>query len=246
VSEHDEHLIVRTAANPTYRWGNFLLITAPPARRGDPERWIDRFRRAFPRARHVAIGLDAPAPDARTCERFVAAGLSGEENAVLVCETPRERVRAPAHTDFRALRDDDDWARATNLRASVDETSASGYREFLERQMRAVRAACERGHGAWFGAFRDGEMLAGLGVFDAGDALARFQAVDTHPAHRRQGLASTLLVRAGEHARTQLRARQLVIAADPHYFAIDIYRALGFRERERQLQFERVHPQPGA
>lgn len=43
---------------------------------------------------------------------------------------------------------------------------------------------------------------------------------------------------AAEHAHARLGARSLLIAADPGYHAIEIYRALGFRERARQLQLE--------
>jgi len=31
-----------------------------------------------------------------------------------------------------------------------------------------------------------------------------------------------------------------VILADPDYFAIDLYRSMGFRECEKQVKFERV------
>jgi GNAT superfamily N-acetyltransferase len=106
--------------------------------------------------------------------------------------------------------------------------------------MRAVRRVCEQGHGAWFGAFYEEEMRAGLGIFSVGSGVARFQAVDTHPAHRRQGLASHLILTAGVYALSELGAETLVISADPDYHAIDIYRSLGFVERERQVQLERV------
>jgi ribosomal protein S18 acetylase RimI-like enzyme len=82
-------------------------------------------------------------------------------------------------------------------------------------------------------------MHAGLGIFAAGPGLARFQSVDTHPAHRRRGLATYLLLAAADHARARLGARTLVIAADPGYHAIDIYRSVGFQERSRLVQMER-------
>jgi ribosomal protein S18 acetylase RimI-like enzyme len=106
--------------------------------------------------------------------------------------------------------------------------------------MRAIRRVCERGHGSWWGAFAGQEMVCGLGIFDAGGHVGRFQSVDTHPAHRRRGLASNLLAAACRHARAELAADTLAIVADPGYFAIDLYRSLGFGERERMTQFERV------
>jgi ribosomal protein S18 acetylase RimI-like enzyme len=81
-------------------------------------------------------------------------------------------------------------------------------------------------------------MHAGLGIFRTAERLARFQDVDTHRDHRRQGLASHLLLAAGHYAHQQLGAATLVIAADPDYQAIGPYRSLGFVDREQYMTFE--------
>jgi predicted GNAT family acetyltransferase len=59
--------------------------------------------------------------------------------------------------------------------------------------------------------------------------------VGTHPAARRQGLAGTLVWRAGQHALGELGARRLVIVADPIEAAIRVYRSVGFADHETQL-----------
>ena len=42
VTEHGDHLVVRTEATPTFWWGNFLL--GPSAARSDEvQRWTARF-----------------------------------------------------------------------------------------------------------------------------------------------------------------------------------------------------------
>jgi GNAT superfamily N-acetyltransferase len=238
ISEHADHVLVRTTANPTYRWGNFLLITAVCAP-DEVERWLERFGAAFPDAGHIAIGLDTQAAADKTITAF-SVGLERETNAVLVNHEP---VLAPAPatgTELRAVQGDEDWRLAVQLRLHNDDVHEPGYQEFLEAQMHAIREACEQGHGAWFGAFRDGAMVAGLGIFAAGAGRARYAAVDTHPAHRRQGLARALLATAAAHAHARLDAQELVILADPDYFAIDLYRSTGFRDCEKQVKFERV------
>ena len=54
VVEADDHLVVRTPSNPSYWWGNFVLVADPElAARG-----VDVFHREFPGARHLAIGVD--------------------------------------------------------------------------------------------------------------------------------------------------------------------------------------------
>jgi ribosomal protein S18 acetylase RimI-like enzyme len=240
IDEHEDHLIVRTAENPTYRWGNFLLFDSPP-HADDAKRWISRFEAAFPTADYVAIGFDSPSGEHGELAGFATAGMTVSTDAVLRTSVLRPPPREPPDAVFRAVHSEHDWQQTEALRLANDgHGQESSYCDFLERQMRAIRSVCERGHGVWFGAFRDGEMYSSLGIFNAGAGLARFQNVDTHPEHRGQGLASHLLLAAGHYALTQLEASTLVIAADPDYLAIDIYRSLGFRDLERHTQLERL------
>jgi GNAT superfamily N-acetyltransferase len=245
VIEHDDHLEIRTPENPAYRWGNFLLITRPYLA-GDAQRWIERFDAAFPDVSYAAIGLDGTAPDERAIAEFKAVGMSSEINAVLSIDGPLTSSKpTPVDYELRRLHSDRDWELAVELHVLVGEVDEQGFREFIETHMRAIRQACEHGHGSWWGAFTAGEMVCGLGIFDADQRVGRFQSVDTHPAHRRRGLASNLLASAGHYARAELGANTLAIVADPDYFAIDVYRSLGFDERERMTQFEHVGANSG-
>jgi GNAT superfamily N-acetyltransferase len=97
----------------------------------------------------------------------------------------------------------------------------------------------ENGHGAWFGAFDRGRLIAQLGIFSDGSGVARYQNVETDPDWRRTGLAGTLVWRAGRWARSKLGARTLVIVADPEAEAIRVYRSVGFHDTEIQLAFQR-------
>jgi ribosomal protein S18 acetylase RimI-like enzyme len=236
-----DHLLVRTPQNPGFRWGNFLLLAAMPAT-GEAELWVSRFREALPEAKHVALGVDGAPADTSALAELQALGLSAELTCVLSAPCLATPAKAAPRAQLRPLEGEADWRQAIELGLAADEefSGQPGERAYMELRMAAVRRVCEAGHGSWFGAFRDGEMVAGLGIFATGQGVARFQSVDTHPAHRRQGLATHLLFAAGEHARTRLGARTLVIAADPDYHAIEIYRSLGFRERNRQLQLERL------
>jgi len=81
-----------------------------------------------------------------------------------------------------------------------------------------------------------------MGLFAAGPGLARFQSVETDPEHRRRGLAGTLVHHVSRHGFDHLGARTLVMVADPGYFAIDLYRAVGFDATESQLQVEHRTP----
>ena len=244
ITRRQDHLIVRTTENPTYRWGNFLLFDSPP-RGGDAERWLALFEAAFPEADYVAIGIDSPSGAIGETAELSAGGMTVGVETVMTATALRmpthTPTREPPQAVFRRVDSEEDWRQALSLRLAVDEHGHEpGFGEFMERQMAAIRRVCEDGHGGWFGAFCDDQMRASLGIFDAGSGLARFQSVDTHPEHRRRGLASNLLVAAGEYALTELAASTLVIAADPDYFAIDIYRSLGFEGDEHHVQLERL------
>jgi ribosomal protein S18 acetylase RimI-like enzyme len=238
-----DHVLVRTPQNPAFRWGNFMLLGAPPER-GEAERSLGRFKAEFPAAGHVAIGIDGQPAETAALAEFEALGLRVELTCVLSAPRLRTPTRAAPQAIFRALQSDREWRQAIELSLAAHEESGElpGERAYLQRRMGAIRRVCEAGHGAWFGAFRDGEMHAGLGIFAAGSGLARFQSVDTHPAHRRQGLATHLLLTAADHARRSLGANTLMIAADPGYHAIEIYRSLGFQEHSRHVQLERGAP----
>ena len=113
--------------------------------------------------------------------------------------------------------------------------------ETLDAAQGALELAAQAaGHGAVLGAFDDrGDMLSGLGIFGAGDGVARYQSVETHPDARSRGLAGTLVHRAGEWARGQLGTRTLVIVADPDYHAQRLYESVGFTPTEVQIALER-------
>jgi len=85
-------------------------------------------------------------------------------------------------------------------------------------------------------------MVSGLGIFGDGSGIVRYQDVDTHPEHRNQGLAGTLVYQAGQYAQKEMAARTLVIVAEPVGSAIRIYRSVGFRDAETQVQLQREPP----
>lgn len=232
VVDRGSHLVVRTPGNPGFWWGNFLLVEGP-LRPGDVARWEAEFAAEFPHAEHFALGVDGEV------DEVAGAGLVTEVNTVL---TATRLVGPPRDAVVRRLVGDGDWEQAFQLRLATEESEPSAeHRTFLERRQAEYRALCEGGHGAWFGAFVEGQMRAGAGLFTDGGGLARYQNVETHPAFRRRGLASAVVHHAGTWGLRQ--ARTLVIVADPGYHAIRLYRALGFNETEDQVQLLRPPPQ---
>ena len=228
VEDRGDHVVVTTPANPGFWWGNFVLL-AEPAK--DIAPWLETFRRAFPEAEHVALGVDGT--DGRTGD---TTGLDAEVDVVLTATGFEPREPDP-YSRVRTLESDQDWAQAVDLQLVChDEQPSPAHRLFVERRVAEVRGLVEAGHGQWFGAFPDGVLRSSLGVVTDGSGIARYQNVQTQPEFRRQGLATRLVHEAGVHALAHRRAEVLVIVADPDDEAIRIYRAAGFRDREHQVQ----------
>lgn len=231
------HLVIRTPDNPFFYWGNFLLIDPPPP--GTSQGWLEEFLREFPEAKHVAIGIDGIDGETGDVTELLTAGLEVEVNVVLTADRLTRPAPAVA-AEIRPLVSEADWQQMVDARLEIDEDGSEGHREFVERKQAEARRLTLDGHGEYFGAFVDGVVRASLGIVTDGGGLARYQSVETHPNHRRQGLARALLVAAGDAALDRFGAKTLVIVADPDYVAIDLYRGLGFTDSERQVQVQRA------
>jgi ribosomal protein S18 acetylase RimI-like enzyme len=171
------------------------------------------------------------------------AGLEAEIGTVLTARGLRGPRRPAGPWETRALRTPDDWRQAAQLRGLLDAEDGpvpAGHERFLERVTEEARGTVEAGHASYFGAFTDGALCSMVGIVSDGGGVARFQTVGTHPAHRRQGMACTLLVRAARFATAGLGADTLVIVADPDGPAVGLYRSLGFSDAELHFELSRT------
>lgn len=239
VTDHGTHLVVRTPANPGFHWGNFLLFDAPP-KPGDAARWSALFAAEFPEAGHRAFGVDGVTGALGETSEYEVLGVTAEVNTVMTADRLDLPIATP-RAELRALTGDDDWAQALGLEfACFGLPSDEDGRRFAERRFAGYRGLCEAGHGIWIGAFVEGHLRAGAGLFAVGSGLARFQSVETHPGFRRRGLASAVLRHAARRVLLDRGVRTLVIVADPDDHAIRLYRTLGFVDRERQVQLHKA------
>lgn len=239
IIDRGPYLVVRTAANPGFRWGNFLLFPKPP-RAGEEEHWWALFDTEFPQASYRAFGVDGTDGEAGEPAAHEALGVTAEVNTVLVTQQlVPSRPASHVGVDIRTLTGDDDWAQALELHAACYDVPADGeVRLFTQRQVAGYRQLSSTGRGRWTGAFVDGRLCAAAGLVTLGFGLARFQNVQTRPGFRRRGLASAVLLHAGQEVFDTTRTRALVIVADPEDDAIRLYRSLGFADAERQVQLQ--------
>jgi len=248
LTDHPDCVVVRSPANPAFRWGNFLLLRGWP-RAGETLDWMERFKKEFPAADYVALGVDvtsaagAAGADPAAEAELRDAGFSTDVATVLAATAVRRPPHVNRAADCRPLASDDDWRQANEL-AITCFPGGPAEREFMSLRTAARRHLAGTRNGAWFGAFLDNQLVAQLGVFaaPARDGIVRFQDVQTHPAARRQGLAGSLVFTAASYATGVLGARSQVIVADPAGEAISLYRSMGFTDREQQVSLERVLP----
>jgi GNAT superfamily N-acetyltransferase len=245
VEERDGYVVARMPANPTYHWGNCLIVREAPAP-GTLADWLDVFAEEHPGAGHVAIGLDDPSSDPDPAEA-VPLGVEIERDMVLTARAS-EPPDVPDGVELVHVRPDDDaaWERLVELEMTDDLVGTPDqHRHFLRRRYAGHRALVREGHGTWCAAvLDDGSPVATLGIFDAGGGRARYQQVMTHPDHRRQGLAGALVRFAGAFAVDSLGARELVIVADLYGPAIGVYRSAGFSDHQAQSALYRAGSQP--
>lgn len=234
ITENDDHLVVSSPDNPTFHWGNFLLVTDPGSV-DDAARWLGRFEDALPGLRHRAIGL-AREPDDLT--GWHGAGLELELSDTLVRTAAVPPAPLPDGYAVRPLEVADDWERSTRLRIDSEGEDP----DFEADTTRSRRRMVDAGHTRWFGAFQGDELVAELGIVDCGESpeghLARYQSVLTAPGHRRRGLTSHLLGVASGWAGTR-GCDQWVIVADDGTDANRLYRAHGFVPTDRSAQVYR-------
>jgi ribosomal protein S18 acetylase RimI-like enzyme len=246
VEDRGDHLVIRSPGNPSFWWGNFLLV--PPLAPGDLAGWADRFAAEFPGAGHVAIGVDAT-DGARPDEAEVAACQLDLERSVVLTAAPgdlRPPPRPNTEATYRALSGAADWEQALRLRFAISEDIPGADDEFNRARVATERALAEAGQATWHGAFLGEDLVAQLGVVaDGASGLARYQNVETHPGFRQRGLAGTLTWHAGRAALAGPgTAGTLVIVADPGYVAISVYRSVGFTAAESLIGLQRTLADP--
>lgn len=242
VEEAPGHLVVRMPANPTYHWGNCLVLDGSP-RPGSLAGWVDTFRAAHPHAGHVALGVDGPGVSPDPVEA-ADLGLEVERDIVLTASGLVDEPRRAPDVECRAVAvaDDAAWAALVELEVRAHgRDDPEGHRTFVRRRLDAVRSLTASGHGGWFAAYTSGgEPVATLGLFRATPGVARYQSVLTDERFRRQGVAGALLRYAGRRVLDRPDVHTLVIVADPDGPAIGLYRAAGFDDHGEQWALYRA------
>lgn len=236
VTDLGTHLLVTTPDNPTYHWGNFLLLKNLPLPGGARE-VMGAYDTWFRDNRFRAIGVDTTV-DVDVTE-FERAGMDKDVSHVMTAERLVAPERPFTGGGIRPITSDE-WGKWVDLDLAVYGTQDRRYtRTYAEGRARQEQRLVEAGLGYRWGVFVDGRLAATAGLYAVGDGVYRFQSVMTHPRRRKQGIASTLIHRMGEWAHAQ-GARQLVMVADPEGPAYGCYSRLGLVTAEVAVELHQT------
>jgi ribosomal protein S18 acetylase RimI-like enzyme len=255
VLEREDCVVVRTPGNPTFYWGNCLVLATPP-RDDELAHWLRRFDEEIaalqPASRHVAIGVNTPYAGEQL-PAWTAAGFELHVNAVMRL-VPGGLLPPPPPKSHDVLVRPIVWqGPAAEVEAIVDLECADthgfepvGYRHYRRRLFEHYAVLHGRGQCQWFGVWCDGVLAADCGLVrdhTGPSATGRFQRVATHPDWRRRGLCSALVHHVSRHAQQAWGVAEVIMVADPEDVAIGIYRSLGYREFESEWCLERRAPE---
>ena len=236
MTDHTDCISVRTPNNPDYFFGNFLLFSGPPSL-GGIDHWMERFGQVFapyPEVRHHTFQwLPSAAPDPAALEEFKKAGFTIDETSVLATRSVHTDKPAPRDVEFCQIRTDAEWLSVVDAQArdGFPQIPSDEYRRYKEESFANYRQMSEQGHGDWWGAFKGDELVADMGLF-FGEGVGRFQSVETASEHRRQGICRAMVNHVANHGLNSHSGITLVMHADAHDVAREIYCSVGFEEVE--------------
>lgn len=203
---------VTVGERPDYWLGNLLVLDAIPEV-DSASRWQARWASevaARSGARHPLVHFEVP-----WCKRESALSHPVPPNVEVEWDTVFRapvalELRVPASGSVRQLTSESDWVALRTLLAldEIDPAASGNGMEwqidFLRWRLDMYQQRARAAQAAMFGVWRDGALAGAAGVlWDPEIGVARYQAVVTHPAHRRQGICRTLLTRAYHHVADQ-------------------------------------------
>ena len=238
VEDKGEYIVAKTASNPNYFWGNLLLFKKPPEK-GDLKRWREYFLQEFsaPTVFHMTFAWDSPNAAEGECDEFIKDGFELSKNIVLTTSSVEKSKKYNDEIIVRPIDLDTNLQRCVDIQlsgAATDKLAVETWRDFYLKSMVQFKVLTQSGHGKWFGAFLNSELVGSLGIFLDAD-VCRYQLVSTHKDFQRKGVCSSLVYESARYALEKMGAKVLVMVADEEYHAAKIYESVGFKPNQRQI-----------
>lgn len=231
VIDRPHHIVIRTPANPTFWWGNFILFDSPPSE-SDTDKWEMIFAAEFedlPGIKHINLAWLSAGGATGIVSPFLRRGYTLTHSLFFAIRGKTLPKDKPPKVEIRPISSNEEWEMALRNQhrclAGTNDTPA--FREFQSAQMIRYRNMTLANFGYWLGAFVDGELVGNMGVFGK-TGLARCQAVAVDPNCRRRGIGEAMVRSACILAQESLGAETVVIMTGDHNPARRIYERIGF------------------
>ncbi len=232
---HPDRFVQITPSEPNFWFGNRVIFRTVL---DDAKAHLDHFHTDLPQARHICIGWDIPGLDrAKIVAMFDGTGLTVEQADTLTLTGPLRRSVAPAGRYHSPV---PNATRLASIRGNCkvqhieDGLPEAGLDTYLAGHSATRRALIAQGLGQWFGAFKGDTLVGDMGVFHDQN-LIRYQSVQTHKDHRRQGICAALLCACLDWAKSRAPDALPVIVANADTDAGRLYRRAGFALAETTI-----------
>ncbi len=230
VEDLGSHRVIRAPHIPGSFQRHALVLPGPPVL-GSLPRWSQVMAETFPEKDHVNLRWEGPPASEALLAEAHALGFEPEGGQEMLLSSV-SGVATPPDLSIRPLDPTVDLPRMTALNLAGDPTEQSGLDPHYTAFKRDIRDEAwdwfRSGDARWWGAWRGDELVAQCGLLDF-PPHGRFQAVETHPDHRRQGVCSALVAAVCRDALAR-GLETLVLEAELDGPALGLYRRLGFRD----------------
>lgn len=223
--DHGDFGVIRTVSNPTFRWGNCLVLPAPP----DPTALA-----AWEAVHHALLGTGVPALywpgdalDPALAAAFEARGYAVEDEVPM--RMGRSGVPAPSlppEVTVTPVQSAADWADFARFRLLLWPGLPLDY-HFGRVSMYWQTAQMHPG--AWWVLRMGGEVIGSMGLFWH-DGVARYQDVDVRPDRHGKGLGRLLFHTVRGRSEAAGDFAEQIIVADRGALAHAWYRRMGFQD----------------
>ncbi len=168
-TQRPNYLGVLTKQNPTFFYGNFLLLDNPPKEnsRKDLELEFDQFFTGQEERYHYTFCWKGAAGKPYT--EFIEAGYELNESSVLIANKS-ELVRPNKlneEVQIREFKSEEDWLNwvELELKERPPGHEEQAHRKYLKRKVEAYLKLNKQGLGNFYGAYLNKELVASAGLF---------------------------------------------------------------------------------
>jgi uncharacterized protein YrzB (UPF0473 family) len=230
IIKKDDYIVIKTPSQPDYFWGNFLIFSKPP-KKEDFITWKEIYKTEFEseEPNFFTLTWDSEEVDKESIISFEKDGFSLGLDITLATCHPVKPSRFNEKVVVKPIETNEEWAMIPEVHFDKDSPkSKTAQMGFAEKRIESFREFTKKGVAHRFGAFLNGKLVGDLGLFYENE-VARFDLVATHSDYLRQGICQTLVYLSSIYMQKHYKVLKLVIVADDDYYAIDVYKKVGFK-----------------